>query len=278
MIRTCNGLELRDQIPPLPPTIALGNFDPNLMLDHHILDSSERNLETISISKCKLHGNSKPSSTTVSPHHHRVQNIDLMDDIPLPFPTENHNNTSPTPNSSTPIFEHKKASTVIGTLKSSSSQTTTPRRQYQTNETNTDNSIGIDDSNISNSTNVITSTGCCAGLNALNGQQIVNNNGTTIKHRWHACPELHKAMDGVTYIADHTKKEEESTRVCLIIINKTKTYLIINFILGERRLEIRSHGIRSIIFMDFYNSCNCRHRRNYITSTNIIRYTCSNRC
>ncbi|XP_062701626.1 acetylcholine receptor subunit alpha-like isoform X2 [Aedes albopictus] len=33
------------------------------------------------------------------------------------------------------------------------------------------------------------------------------------RHRWLTCPELHKAMDGVTYIADHTRKEEESTRV-----------------------------------------------------------------
>ncbi|KAH8280668.1 hypothetical protein KR018_002183, partial [Drosophila ironensis] len=34
-----------------------------------------------------------------------------------------------------------------------------------------------------------------------------------VRHRWHTCPELHKAMDGVTYIADQTRKEEESTRV-----------------------------------------------------------------
>lgn len=34
-----------------------------------------------------------------------------------------------------------------------------------------------------------------------------------VRNRWHACPELHKAMDGVTYIADHTRKEEDSTRV-----------------------------------------------------------------
>lgn len=32
------------------------------------------------------------------------------------------------------------------------------------------------------------------------------------KH-WHHCPELHKAMDGVCFIADHTKREEDSTRV-----------------------------------------------------------------
>lgn len=34
-----------------------------------------------------------------------------------------------------------------------------------------------------------------------------------LRNRWHGCPELHKAMAGVTYIADHTRKEEESTRV-----------------------------------------------------------------
>ncbi|EEB10576.1 acetylcholine receptor protein alpha 1, 2, 3, 4 invertebrate, putative [Pediculus humanus corporis] len=32
-------------------------------------------------------------------------------------------------------------------------------------------------------------------------------------HHWHHCPELHKAIDGVKYIADHTKKEEADTRV-----------------------------------------------------------------
>lgn len=41
MVRTCNGMELRDQIPPLPPP-ALSNFDPQLLLDHHLLHSSER--------------------------------------------------------------------------------------------------------------------------------------------------------------------------------------------------------------------------------------------
>lgn len=41
---------------------------------------------------------------------------------------------------------------------------------------------------------------CCSGRSA-------------VRQRWHTCPELHKAMDGVTYIADQTRKEEESTRV-----------------------------------------------------------------
>lgn len=46
-----------------------------------------------------------------------------------------------------------------------------------------------------------------------------------LRHRWQGCPELHKAMDGVNYIADHTKKEEESTKVMLEkILYQTKIY------------------------------------------------------
>lgn len=36
---------------------------------------------------------------------------------------------------------------------------------------------------------------------------------SNLRYRWHGCPELLKAMEGVTYIADHTKKEEESNKV-----------------------------------------------------------------
>lgn len=36
--------------------------------------------------------------------------------------------------------------------------------------------------------------------------------------RWHRCPELHKAIDGINYIADQTRKEEESTRVSLLVL------------------------------------------------------------
>lgn len=35
--------------------------------------------------------------------------------------------------------------------------------------------------------------------------------------RWHRCPELHKAIDGINYIAEQTRKEEESTRVSFSI-------------------------------------------------------------
>ncbi|CAH1100853.1 unnamed protein product [Psylliodes chrysocephalus] len=31
-------------------------------------------------------------------------------------------------------------------------------------------------------------------------------------HPWHHCPEVHKAIDGVRFIADHTRREEDSTK------------------------------------------------------------------
>ncbi|XP_012276461.1 acetylcholine receptor subunit alpha-like [Orussus abietinus] len=34
----------------------------------------------------------------------------------------------------------------------------------------------------------------------------------TLNH-WHHCPELYKAIEGIRFIADHTKREEDSTRV-----------------------------------------------------------------
>lgn len=45
------------------------------------------------------------------------------------------------------------------------------------------------------------------------GTHCCSSSKSRVRHRWHKCPELHKAMDGVTYIADQTRKEEESTRV-----------------------------------------------------------------
>lgn len=38
-------------------------------------------------------------------------------------------------------------------------------------------------------------------------------------HHWHHCPELYKAIEGIRFIADHTKREEDSTRVIIISQN-----------------------------------------------------------
>lgn len=43
MMRTCNGLELRDQIPPLPPEVTMpASFDPMVLLDHQLLNMRDR--------------------------------------------------------------------------------------------------------------------------------------------------------------------------------------------------------------------------------------------
>nr|CAI54098.1 nicotinic acetylcholine receptor, alpha3 subunit [Bemisia tabaci] len=46
-----------------------------------------------------------------------------------------------------------------------------------------------------------------------NGSAVPTSSSHHLPQRWHHCPELHKAFDGVRYIADHTKKEEDSTKV-----------------------------------------------------------------
>ena len=54
-----------------------------------------------------------------------------------------------------------------------------------------------------------------------NGNGYVNGNElhtVPVSHHWHHCPELHKAIDGVRFIADHTKREEDSTRASGFLI------------------------------------------------------------
>lgn len=34
-------------------------------------------------------------------------------------------------------------------------------------------------------------------------------------NNWHHCPELYKAIEAIRFIADHTKREEDSTRVSI---------------------------------------------------------------
>lgn len=194
-----------------------------------------RNLETLSINTCRLHGSPKSSSATVSPLH-RVQNLDLMDDIRLPFPKENHNNSpvSMTPSS---VMDHHHHHHHHQQHHASMTPSRSFRQQPSLHQNNSD---------LASSTNKIKSSGnccggpgggpivtagsagngvaasssssaCCAGASSSSSHQQhqakPDATSQQLKYRWHGCPELHKAMDGVTYIADHTKKEEESTKV-----------------------------------------------------------------
>lgn len=102
-------------------------------------------------------------------------------------------------------------------------------------------------------------------------------------HQWHHCPELHKAIDGVKYIADHTKKEEDDTRVgkqlkcvqqeLIILMSFGEDFPVDYFImvlLGEGRLEIRGYGARQAFPMDFHVGSVSRHGWNYSTSANAL--------
>lgn len=37
---------------------------------------------------------------------------------------------------------------------------------------------------------------------------------------WHHCPELHRAFNGVQYIADYAKREEDSNKVYFYSLNE----------------------------------------------------------
>ncbi|XP_045476084.1 acetylcholine receptor subunit alpha-like isoform X2 [Harmonia axyridis] len=47
----------------------------------------------------------------------------------------------------------------------------------------------------------------------LLGGACLKDNSSCTSDIWHHCPEVHKAIDGVRFIADHTRREEESTKV-----------------------------------------------------------------
>jgi hypothetical protein len=84
------------------------------------------------------------------------------------------------------------------------------------------------------------------------GRTKLQGKESTVRHRWHTCPELHKAMDGVTYIADYTKKEEESQRVSFCTSDKGVTFgnfflkIFLNF--NFLTLKFNSNSIKLMIW------------------------------
>lgn len=238
-----------------------------------------RNLETISIGACRLHGSPKMGqSTNVSPHHRlhhhhhlhlhrshsRVQSLDLMDDIPLPFQTDQHHLNilvqdspmlSPNPPPSVVESNGQNLPPPILNMTSNATLASGPSSTAHANSNNvlssnsnfnnissTTTTTNVIINNIKTNTTSIGTTNLESGfvqpattatpganskwifvptslfsikflLTAEKEAAKDKSENNCLRNRWHTCPELHKAMDGVTYIADHTKKEEESTRV-----------------------------------------------------------------
>jgi hypothetical protein len=166
-----------------------------------------------------------------------------MDDIPLPFQTDHlniHVADSPmlSPNPPPSVVEANGQNLPPPMLSLTSNATLTSGFTSSATHQNSNNMIS-NNSNFNNASsttpsnnviinNIQTNTttigttnpesgvvqpsvaATAAGVEADAKSKVENN---CLRNRWHTCPELHKAMDGVTYIADHTKKEEESTRV-----------------------------------------------------------------
>lgn len=77
--------------------------------------------------------------------------------------------------------------------------------------------------------------------------------------RWHRCPELHKAIDGINYIADQTRKEEESTRVSRGPGRRpgggaptVRPALKLASRAGQGGLEVRGDGARPAVPVDLH--------------------------
>lgn len=200
-----------------------------------------------------MHGSPKlGASTNVSPrhrlhyhshhhlHHSRVQSLDLMDDLPLPFQTDSHhlgilNQETPmlSPNPPPSVIDSQNLiqinTTQANQLPNLASNTTTSTNLLNSNLPNNQNNLinstttttNVIINNIKTNTTTIGTTNPESGIvhqlstaicDDLDNCNKIKKKGAS-KNHWRTCPELHKAMDGVTYIADHTKKEEESTRV-----------------------------------------------------------------
>ncbi|XP_061514514.1 acetylcholine receptor subunit alpha-like isoform X2 [Anopheles gambiae] len=264
MLRSCNSLG--DHIPPLPPTIA---FDPSVLLDHHLLDSSE--------SPTHLHNHRSGGGGRHHHHHHHsalVRGMDLMDDMPLPYHDHNHHNSPMSPINFNLLSAASTAVPNPAATNATANSTTTGAGGLLDPNSNFHKSLAAANTNDSKTGtgNLLLKTAgatghlsCCNSLflndlqqaaavttgattadlllgdngvavplnnnlptNVLPSGMIINttDTGTTVpagggkgdktgpnRNRWLECPELTKAMDGVTYIADHTRKEEESSRV-----------------------------------------------------------------
>lgn len=207
-----------------------------------------RNLESFNVNAtCRLHGSPKTTlGAPISPLH-RLQNHDLMDDMPLTYSKENHT-TSPT--FTTPIVEHNKMMTPrrhpnhphqIHTLSNDLSNASNHKdKLFGGTESSSiniagGNSIGFNGGSSSGPKTVTanaSSSTCQTNSHHFSQHnkhshhsfhherhpsqsqcKKIDDAGCLLQQRWQGCPELHKAMDGVNYIADHTKKEEESTKV-----------------------------------------------------------------
>lgn len=157
---------------------------------------------------CKLHGSPKHQSTSTGSTLQRVNVLDLMENVPLAYCNDINSTSSLT----TPLNESNK---ILA-----------PRRPQKCKTTenaslcgsingicNCDEIVGERSSYSQQQQSTSASHSHPTLMNHAFNHQPNQIGQSGLRHRWQQCPELHKAMDGVNYIADHTRKEEESTKV-----------------------------------------------------------------
>lgn len=194
-------------------------------------------------------------------HHSRVQSLDLMDDIPLPFQTDPHhlsllNQDSPmlSPNPPPSVIDSNTQNLLQTNITvQANQQTNLPLNTAVTssvvgnmtlnsNNQNNNNLSSTNSTNLIQINNIKTATTTLGKINPDSGivHQLSTCDETTIgadidninktkkkdasKSHWSKCSELHKAMEGVNYIADHTKREEVSEKRRGKNINVIKIY------------------------------------------------------
>lgn len=94
-------------------------------------------------------------------------------------------------------------------------------------------------------------------------------------------PEVHRSCFCVRFIAEHTKLQEDSTKVlsrdshnCIMDLCMT-FYILPN--IGQRGLEVRCNGAGSTVFVDFHISCGRRNRWHYSAGAHTLRRPTANR-
>lgn len=219
-----------------------------------------RNMESFNMNvTCKLHGSPKNQATSTMSPLHRLQTLDLMDDIPLTYCKETSTNS---PILTTPIIEHNKIMTPrrqanhhqLHALNDDLSSNTTTNHKNKSYGAGGSTTSAFESINGGGNFNVASSAYNCDGMFGTSSshsagtahhqkqsssashshhtmhrsysqqEQPKLDDRCGPRHRWQACPELHKAMDGVNYIADHTRKEEESTKVNYYLNAPTHTH------------------------------------------------------
>lgn len=135
---------------------------------------------------CRLHGSPKTQGTNTVPSLHRLQNLDLMDDIPLTYCKETSTNS---PTLTTPIIEHNKIMTPrrqtsyhqLHGLNNDLSSMSGGSTSYHQNKSYASTSNGIN--------SVAGNTFCCDAMVGTSSDNVIASNSGIRSHQYSAAQQ-----------------------------------------------------------------------------------------